>query len=136
MLSNLVAKSNMIDWNKYGHFECCSITELMSIFNRCPLLITNPLDVINEDYLTEEQREQREQRLFWGDKKISMKDDNREEKWFEDLAQQAFPRWERVRTQLDIELAWEWLWFCEYVLCVSEKYSAKANNIIEPGFPI
>jgi len=117
MLSNLLVKSNLIE-EKLSN-ECLariSALELHSIDDRLPVRrkFFDESTRHNPNYIlpTEKQNKEWDARLFWGDKKVSMEDEERRIFWLDELAAEVFPDWKKCRQKLNLEEAYEWGWLC------------------------
>jgi len=116
MLSNLVVKSNLIEELSNECLARISALELRSIDDRLPVR-RNFFDERtrhNSSYIlpTQKQNKEWDARLFWGDKRVSMEDEERRICWLDELAAKIFPDWENCRQKLSLEEALEWEWLC------------------------
>lgn len=113
VLSNLGVKSNIVESLREDVLERLSAIELYSVCNRRPQF-PNYLDerVRRKNYglPTARQNQAWTQRLFWGSKEVSLGDEDRWKRWLEDTIGQVLERWERRKTNLTSEYAFELLW--------------------------
>jgi len=109
MISNLAAKSNLLPRSSYqNHFDRLSAIDLRSIHDRFPLL---GISFDPSHYsLTSEQQAEWTAHLFWGEKWVRMRDDNRRERWILELYQGLASHWDQHLEYLDSEYALEALW--------------------------
>lgn len=116
MLSNLHIKSNLIE--SFGD----EVLIRLSAMDLSSISMTNPLMGNFFDqrsrYMgiskvpTHEQNAQWTARLFWGDRTVSLRDDERSLVSVQALATEVIPEWAIARSRLDLETAKEWLWLC------------------------
>lgn len=109
MISNLAAKSNLLPRSSYQeHFDRLSAIDLRNIHDRFPLL---GISFDPSHYsLTPDQQAEWEAHLFWGEKRVRMRDDNRQERWILELYQGLARHWDQLLEYLDSESALEALW--------------------------
>lgn len=132
MLSNLMIKSNVIEKFDDKTLVRLSALDLYSISERNP----NRGHFFDERtrYLclgllpTKKQNDEWTQRLFWGYRSVSLRDEKRKIKWLEELAEELIPRWLDKQATLDLEVSKEWLWFCAQ-LEVSNKWMTLSRQI-------
>jgi len=114
MLSNLTPKSNVLPLDTYqGDFSILSAMDLHDIRRRCPNIGVS-FDPTNGT-LTPEQRQEWKAHLFWGDKVLTMAEEDRASWWPVELALAVLPLWQSVGKVVSVEEGIEWLWLCTQV---------------------
>ena len=126
MLSNVHVSANVLPGRYQEHFAQVSATDLYDIMRRCPLVGIS-FDTVTGT-LTPQQRAEWQAHLFWGDRSVSMAEEDRNTLWVLGLAERVFPSWSRERKSLDVEGAFEWLWLCTQLLAQAHSREAERHN--------
>lgn len=109
MISNLRPRSNLLPGKRYQEcFDTLSAFDLYDINRRCPFL---PIVFDPACYsLSEQQIKEWEGHLFWGDRQVHMKDDDRAAGWIWETRRELLCSWQSYSEELDEEKAFEALW--------------------------
>jgi hypothetical protein len=99
-LSNLQLRSNLLSLEYQREIHRVTVFEFKNIRDRNPNLMC-------ADNLTEAQRQEWREHLFWGDRSVSMSDDDRARAWPELLAEGIPEALAALETRPDLERAFE-----------------------------
>jgi hypothetical protein len=99
-LSNLQLRSNLLSLEYQHEIRRVTVFEFKNIRERNP-------NLMSPENLTEAQRQEWRERLFWGDRSVSMSDDDRARAWPELLAEGIPEALVALETRPDLERAFE-----------------------------
>lgn len=128
MLSNLTVKSNVLTRGYQTDLALLSVFELKDIGRRAPLLGIS-LDPSHPHKVTPAQLFQWTQHLFWGERAISMDDDDRWSKWIEVLAQNLGAQVGQLEAHPNEELAFELLYVADKLAHCDSRAAAACRSI-------
>jgi hypothetical protein len=99
-VSNLQLRSNLLSPEYQREIRRVTVFEFKDIRERNP-------NLMSPDGLTEAQRQEWREHLFWGDRSVSMDDDDRARAWLELLAEGIPEAVAALETRPDLERAFE-----------------------------
>jgi hypothetical protein len=99
-LSNLQLRSNLLSLEYQQEIRRVTVFEFKNIRERNPILMS-------PDNLTEAQRQEWKEHLFWGDRSVSMNDHDRARAWPELLTEGIPEALAALETRPDLERAFE-----------------------------
>ena len=99
-LSNLQLRSNLLSMEYQREIRRVTVFEFKNIRERNP-------NLMSPDNLTEAQRQEWREHLFWGDRSVSMNADDRARAWPELLAEDIPEALAALETRPDLERAFE-----------------------------
>lgn len=128
-VSNLRVKSNLLSNRYQDELGLISVFELRDMRDRTLLGID--LNPSCPRKVTPEQLSQWTSHLFWGDRTISMDDEDRSLAWLELLAEQVFAEVPELEKQPNVEDAFELLYVTDGLQHADSHYREEASRMSE-----
>jgi hypothetical protein len=120
-LSNLQLRSNVLSEDYQRQLRRLTVFEIKNIRERNPMLIS-------PDDLTEPQRQEWREHLFWGERSVSLDDDDRRLAWIERVAQALEDAIASLEDRPDVEGTFEILCVTESLTSLDSHYAVKAEE--------